>query len=111
MFSIGASAQGLKLTPEIIDLGKTKIGEIKNYSFLIQNTGSKSLAIKNIVGDCGCLSFKWSKKNLHPNQIDTIFGTIRISNESKFHKTILIYSNSSNSFLTVSIIGEGVLQK
>lgn len=54
----------LKLIPNVIDLGKLKSGEVKPYYFVIKNSTSNTVAIKNIVGDCGCLNFYWKKRLL-----------------------------------------------
>lgn len=99
----------LKLIPDVINLGKIKSGEIKPYFFVIKNSTNKSITIKNIVGDCGCLNFYWKKKFLKSNETDTIHGTIRVTDTARFNKTIMIYSNAKNSFLTGTITGEGVL--
>jgi hypothetical protein len=78
--------------------------EVSIY-FVYKNTGEHPLKIKNIVSTCGCTIPVWSKKELLPNQKDSILVTYDSKITGKFTKSIYVTSNSQINLDVLEIKG------
>jgi hypothetical protein len=86
----------MQISPDsIIDFGKVKEGEMKDYSFRIINKGTNTLYIRNFASSCGCTKINNSKEDISPN--DSTIITVKIDTKGKLGKSISIVKFQSNT--------------
>ena len=80
-------------------------------TFEFINTGSKPVIIGNVKSSCGCTTPSWSKQPIAPGKkgfVDAVYDPR--NRPGHFSKTVTVYSNASNSPVTLNIVGN-VLEK
>jgi hypothetical protein len=99
---------------EIIDFGNLKAGEIVIQQFEFVNAGQANLYIENITSDCGCISVKFNKTPVKPNDKGAfeiefnssgLFGkqykSIELTANCKEPKHLTIFANVLNENLEI----------
>jgi uncharacterized cupredoxin-like copper-binding protein len=78
------------------DFGKVKAGEILEYKFKFENTGTESLSIKDVKTSCGCTAAVVSESTLKPGQVGYIKVNFNTKDrEGKNSKSITVVSNDT----------------
>lgn len=92
----------MELITEFADFKKDS-----TYKFILgfTNTGDGDLIIKNVVGNCGCMSTKWPTKAIRHLDSNFILTNINIRDTGNFIKLISVYSNDSSVFDIIKIHG------
>ena len=99
---------------EIIDFGNLKAGEIVIQKFEFINSGQANLYIEKITSDCGCVSVKFDKTPVKPNEKGSfevefdssgLFGKqyklIELSANCEEPKHLAIFANVLNENLEI----------
>ena len=106
---ISGSNAAIKIDSDLYDFRTVRIGEIVSHLFIIHNTGSDSLVIKDVKASCGCTATVLDRHVVAPGdsaKLSVNFNTARKA-EGHVAKSISITSNSkSNSLKQVSIIAD-----
>jgi hypothetical protein len=87
------------------DFGTIIQGGDGNYEFVFKNTGKEPLIINNVRSSCGCTTPKWSSEPIKKGEKSSIQVGYNTRIVGSFTKTITVYSNASNSVVTLTIKG------
>ena len=74
--------------------------------FVFKNTGKKALVLTNVKSSCGCTIPTWPRNPIEKKKKKSIKVKYDTKRQGKFHKTITVYSNATNSPITLTIRGE-----
>lgn len=88
------------------DFGELKFGSDGSCEFIFKNTGKSPLIIDNVKSTCGCTVPEWTKEPVNISNTGTlrvIYDTHRVG---AFQKTLIVYSNASNSPVRLFIKGK-----
>lgn len=107
---IKAKVSNIKFNSQEHDFKYLEQEKEASVYFVYENTGPDPLKIHNISSRCGCTIPEWSRKELMPNQKDSILVKYDSKELGYFSKDILIVSNSETSPDILYIKGE-VLEK
>lgn len=75
------------------------------YSFVFKNTGKEPLVLSNVSSSCGCTVPEWTKDPIEPGKTGTIKVKYNTRIPGQFTKTITVFSNASNSPVSLRITG------
>ncbi|MEO6670947.1 MAG: DUF1573 domain-containing protein [Ferruginibacter sp.] len=97
-------------TVQIIDslynFGKTKEGEIVQYSYRFKNTGNKPLIVSNVHASCGCTVPEKPEKPIMPGETGFILVKFDSNHRpGEVHKTIAVTSNANPPFTDLVLKG------
>ncbi len=88
------------------DFGSIVFGANGKVDFTYTNNGTKPILISNVESSCGCTVPTWTKSPVEPGKQ----GTVSIEYDTKligvFNKTVVVYSNASNSPVRIEIRGK-----
>ena len=101
-----ASAEGAEITfPESSkNFGDITQGDVVEYTFKYENTGSQPLILSNVLVTCGCTATDWPRDPVAPGKSAEI--TVRFDSKGKNgaqNKIITVVSNAVNPREKVSI--------
>ncbi len=97
----------ININPSIIELGEVQYNNFYRFNFILSNKTNHTVNINNVIGDCGCVDFQYSKKNIHPGNSVKILGVQKIIDTVEFTKNIIVYTSSkSKPFLLLEIHGK-----
>jgi hypothetical protein len=98
----------LEFVKKKYDFGKiTNANSIISADFNFENIGNTPLLIYKVDASCGCLSAKYPKYAILPNQKEKIKVEIDIRNlTGKFDKTLIVKSNSKNDLILLHVVGQ-----
>lgn len=88
------------------DFGEIKFGGDGSCEFIFKNTGNSPLILDNVKSTCGCTIPEWTKEPVpesNTGKIRVIYDTHRVG---AFSKTLIVYSNASNSPVRLFIKGK-----
>ncbi|MEO8772503.1 MAG: DUF1573 domain-containing protein [Ferruginibacter sp.] len=96
----------VKIIDSLYNFGKTKEGEIVQYSYRFKNTGDKPLIVSDVHASCGCTIPEKPEQPIMPGET----GFIRIKFDSnhrpgEVHKTISVASNANPPFTDLVLRG------
>jgi hypothetical protein len=76
------------------------------HKFIFTNMGETPITITNVKSSCGCTTPSWTKEPIPPGGKGYINAVFNPKNRpGKFHKTITVSSNATNSPVTLHING------
>jgi hypothetical protein len=58
----------VKINPDNIDFGEVKVGQSKEQTVQIENTGAQLMNILEVRGTCGCLKLEMPEKKIEPGK-------------------------------------------
>lgn len=93
--------RSIDVNPTILELGEVQYNNYYKINFKVINNSKYVIRINNVIGDCGCLDFKYSKKNIYPGNFLNINGVQKIIDTAEFTKNIIVYTNSKIKPFTV----------
>ena len=88
------------------DFGEVKFGGDGSCEFIFKNTGKTPLILDNVKSTCGCTIPEWTREPVVASgngKIRVIYDTHRVG---AFSKTLIVYSNASNSPVRLFIKGK-----
>jgi len=88
------------------DFGEVKFGGDGSCEFIFKNTGKSPLILDNVKSTCGCTIPEWTREPVIASgngKIRVIYDTHRVG---AFSKTLIVYSNASNSPVRLFIKGK-----
>jgi hypothetical protein len=88
------------------DFGELKFGSDGSCEFIFKNTGQSPLILDNVRSTCGCTVPEWTREPVHASntgKIRVIYDTHRVG---AFSKTLIVFSNASNSPVRLFIKGK-----
>lgn len=88
------------------DFGELKFGGDGSCEFIFTNTGKSPLILDNVKSTCGCTVPEWTREPVNASatgKIRVIYDTHR---PGAFSKTLIVYSNASNSPVRLFIKGK-----
>ena len=74
--------------------------------FIFKNTGKEPLILTNVKSSCGCTIPTWPREPIGVKEEASIKVKYDTKRQGKFHKTITVFSNATNSPIQLSILGE-----
>jgi len=109
-FNIGAqvAVTTMKLSENQHDFGvfKEEAGPQK-YDFILTNTGSQPLVIKNIVTSCGCTNPEWTRQPIPAGGTGKVTAIYDPKDRpGQFNKTLSVYTNTQPEVNVIVIKGE-----
>jgi archaellum component FlaG (FlaF/FlaG flagellin family) len=87
------------------DFGTIDQGSDATCTFEFKNTGKEALLINNVQTSCGCTVPVWTREPVKKKKNGEIKIKYNTNHPGSFVKTITVYSNSSNSPVTLKIKG------
>jgi hypothetical protein len=88
------------------DLGAMRTGETYACTFVLRNTGDRSLVIMDIKTSCGCTVPTWSRQPVAPGATTEVKVEVKPETPGSFRKTITVYGNMENAPLQLAVVGE-----
>lgn len=89
-----------------LELGTLSVGEEKNVSFTLRNTGNRPLVIYDVVTSCGCTAAKFEKAPIKSGKETEITVTYTGDEPGAFNKTITVHANVDDSPIKLRIKGK-----
>jgi len=112
MITLSSGAQvavtTMKLSENQHDFGvfKEEAGPQK-YDFILTNTGSQPLVIKNVVASCGCTTPEWTRQPIPAGSTGKLTAIYDPKDRpGQFNKTLSVYTNTQPEVTVVVIKGE-----
>ncbi|MBK7628546.1 MAG: DUF1573 domain-containing protein [Bacteroidales bacterium] len=112
MISLSSGAQiavtTMKLSENQHDFGvfKEEAGPQK-YDFILTNTGSQPLVIKNVVASCGCTTPEWTRQPIPAGGTGKLTAIYDPKDRpGQFNKTLSVYTNTQPEVSVITIKGE-----
>jgi hypothetical protein len=103
--SAGKKAARIDFKEAIHDFGEIKYGGNGTYEFKFTNKGKSPLVLDNVRSTCGCTVPEWTREPLNPSETGTIRVIYDTHRVGAFSKTLIVYSNASNSPVRIFIKG------
>ena len=87
------------------DYGTIVQGSNGETEFVFVNKGKNPLILNNVSASCGCTSPDWTRKPVLPGEK----GSVKVKYDTEilgsFTKSVSVFSNASNSYVTLIIRG------
>lgn len=96
----------IKFDDEIMNLGEISAKTEYKFSFNFQNIGTKPLVLYAVKTDCGCISTKFSKNPILPNERSFIEVIFNEKVKGPFNREIRVLSNSQESYIKLNLRGK-----
>jgi hypothetical protein len=93
------------------DFGTIAEGSVAEFAFVFRNVGNEPLVISNVQTSCGCTVPAWSQEPVKKHSQGVVKVSYNTHIIGSFKKTIHVYSNASNSPVTLTIKGTVVPAK
>lgn len=98
---------GLKLEPQILDLGTVAMNRETNFATAIHNYGQQPIKLARVEKSCGCTSVSVAKQICPPGEEVELKGTLFPRKPGKFrHLVKVIEANNSAPEHLFEIVGE-----
>jgi len=101
----GRKAARIEFKESLHDFGKIKYGGNGTCEFKFTNKGKSPLVLDNVRSTCGCTVPEWTREPLNPSETGTIRVIYDTHRVGAFSKTLIVYSNATNSPIRVFIKG------
>ena len=87
------------------DFGSIEQGSDAAHVFSYKNTGKEALVVSNVQTSCGCTIPEWTREPVKKKKTGEVKVKYNTHAVGTFVKTITVYSNASNSPVTLKIKG------
>lgn len=81
------------MNPSRCSLGVLHVGDDKEFSISIKNTGTNPFCIDKVITSCGCTEIVYSREPLLPKHEMIILGNFTAGERGIFQKEIMIFGN------------------
>jgi hypothetical protein len=99
------NAPKIEFEKQTHDFGTIIQGGNGTYEFVFTNTGKEPLILNNVKSSCGCTKPEWSAEPVKEGEKAVIKVGYNTRLVGPFTKTITVFSNASNSTITLTIKG------
>jgi hypothetical protein len=99
------NAPKIEFENQVHDFGTILQGGNGTYEFIFTNTGKEPLILNNVKSSCGCTKPEWSAEPVKHGQKAAVKVGYNTRLVGPFAKTITVFSNASNSTVTLTIKG------
>lgn len=106
--AMGASAQRLEATSEVIDCGQVLYNHPATVEFEIKNRGNRAFQISNVRTSCGCAMVDYPKQAIGGGDTFSVKATYDARQMGHFVKQIGIYTEAGKKPLMLTIKGNVV---
>ncbi|MBA7544974.1 hypothetical protein ES705_37336 [subsurface metagenome] len=89
----------------VMDLGSLTWNKPEKATYTFTNTGTHPLIIYRVTASCGCTAVELPEKVIRPGKTGTITITYDAAHQGWFRKSIIVYANTINSPVTLTIHG------
>lgn len=96
----------IKFSAEIHDFGVIQKGKPVKIVFKFRNVGSEPLIIYSVETTCGCTAASYTKTPILKDKEGFVNITFDAQNVGKFHKPVIVKSNSKSSVQVIYVKGE-----
>lgn len=103
--SMTASAQEIAIQNKNIDCGQVVCKHPVTAQFVMKNSGSSPLTIRDVRTSCGCTTVSYPQAPVAPGQSFTVSAVYDAKTMGHFNKQIGVYSDASDDPLMLSIKG------
>ena len=90
----------IEISPESFDFGEVKYGQLAEYTFLVKNSGKKTLEIKKVATSCACTTAEIAKEEINPGEetnLQVVYDTGAMSGaHAKGEQERIIYVKSND---------------
>lgn len=83
-----ASAQSLRVTPAVVQMGEIALKSKNRVEVTCINTSDKPLVIRDIEVDCTCTKPSWPKSPVMPGDSVRVAVTLTPTDRGAFYKTL-----------------------
>jgi hypothetical protein len=90
------------------DFGQIEQGSDGTFVFTFENTGKDPLIVSNARASCGCTTPEWTSEPVARHKKGAIKVKYNTNIIGTFTKNVTVYSNASNSPITLKIKGSVV---
>lgn len=90
------------------DMGVLLYNEPRSAEFVMKNTGSRPVTIKDVTVSCGCTAVKWSKEPVAPNSTTVISVSYDAAMLGQFTKQVGIFTDSEPTPVYLTLYGRVV---
>lgn len=98
---------GLKLEPQVLDLGTVTMNRETNFATMIHNYGQQPIKLARVEKSCGCTSVSVAKQICQPGEEIELKGTLYPRKPGKFrHLVKVIEDNNSAPEHILEVVGE-----
>ncbi|MBP1668185.1 MAG: hypothetical protein H6Q21_551 [Bacteroidetes bacterium] len=98
-------APKIEFENQVHDFGTILQGGDGKYEFVFTNTGKEPLILNNVKSSCGCTKPEWSAEPVKQGEKAVVKVGYNTKLVGPFTKTITVFSNASNSTVTLTIKG------
>ena len=94
--------------------GGTSDELVKTYDFWFANAGDSALVINRVEPSCHCLTVEYTRNPVAHGEkgfVRLIYDGAENKKTTHFYRTAVVYSNASNSPVTLVVEGEVVIPK
>lgn len=98
-------APKIEFENQVHDFGTILQGGDGKYEFVFTNTGKEPLILNNVKSSCGCTKPEWSAEPVKHGEKAVVKVGYNTKLVGPFTKTITVFSNASNSTVTLTIKG------
>lgn len=105
-----ANAPVLSFDKTVHDYGQIEQHGDGKCEFKFTNTGKEPLILSNVRSSCGCTVPQWPRQPILPGDTETIYVKYDTKRVGIINKSIQVYSNASDSPLTLKIKGKVLAQ-
>jgi hypothetical protein len=99
------AAAEIKFAESEHDFGNIEQGSKAEFAFTFTNIGKDTLVINNVHTSCGCTVPDWTREPVMKKKSGVVTVSYNTHALGNFNKTITVYSNASNSQVTLIIKG------
>lgn len=89
---------------EIIDVGKTNVGDSVSASFTFRNNRSESIAI-TFIPECDCTTISTEAMKLDPRGCGQLEVKVAVEDSGEFIKYVYVQASGSEDFITIAVKG------
>lgn len=85
---------------------------VKTYEFAFTNTGDSALVINHVEPSCHCLTAEYTQNPVARGEkgvVRLVYNGAENKKTTHFYRTAVVYSNASNSPVTLVVEGEVVI--
>ena len=94
----------LSVRREIIDVGKTNVGDSVCASFTFKNNSTKEMTI-SFLPECDCTTINIDNMKLEPSECGLVEVKVAVDNPGDFIKYVYVQASGEEDFLTIAVKG------
>ena len=105
LVAMGANAQDIAIQNKGIDCGQVLFKHPLTTQFVMKNSGTKPLIIRDVRTSCGCTAVSYPRGSVAPGATFTVSAVYDAKTLGHFNKQIAVFSNASADPFMLSVKG------